>query len=255
MDILVIPDSHTRPGEDNITRFEALGNYVVEKQPKHIVDLGDHFDLPSQSRYDEGLEAMEGRFFGDDIQAGQEALDAFQEVIDAYNKGRKKKYTPDKDFLFGNHCERLETFLKKNPKYRKNLGFQSFGLEERGWRTTPYREKLLLEGFVFMHHFSNKMGKALSSNVNVGHTIYQQQSVSGLSGHSHLLQVSYNVGADGRKYISGSLGWFGALDQVEGYAKDIMHGWWNGITIIHDAFSGHGDLEFISQERLLREYS
>lgn len=254
MDIFIFPDSHTRQGEDNVTRFEAAGNYIVHHQPDIIVDLGDHWDFPSLSSYDEGLEAMEGQRYEDDVLAGQEAFDAFQDVIDRYNRGRKVKYKPRKEFIFGNHEQRLEKFLQKNPKFRKTIGLDKLGLKERGWNTTAYREKLYLEGFVFTHHFVNRVGRPLSSASNIGNTIYNKESISGIQGHNHLLQYSYNVGGDGRKYLSGSFGWFGALDQVEGYAKDTMHGWWNGITVLKDVSKGYGDIEVISQERLLKEY-
>lgn len=253
--MLIVPDSHCRRGEDNTTRFEALGNLIVARQPDIIVDLGDHWDMPSLSRFDDGYEAMEGRRHMDDILAGQEALDTMQAVIDQYNKGRKKKYNPRKEMLEGNHEYRQELFLKKFPKFRDTIGRSTFGLEERGWNVTYYKQKLFLEGFVFMHHFENKMGKPLSSITNVGNTIYSQMSISGLSGHSHLYQTSHNRGADGRRYFSGSLGWFGAEDQVEGYAEATMFNWVNGLTYISGVENGYGSPELILIEKLMKDYA
>lgn len=253
-DILIIPDCHTRPGEDNITRFEAIGNLLVARQPDIIVHLGDHWDMASLSRFDEGLEAMEGQRHGADIEAGQEALDAMQAIVDQYNKGRKKKYDPQKEMLEGNHEFRQELWLKKYPKFRDTFGRQSFGLEERGWNVTYYKQKLFLEGFIFMHYFENKMGKPLSSITNVGNTINSQLSISGLAGHSHLYQTAHSRGADGRRYFSGTLGWLGALDQVEGYAEATMFNWVNGLTYLWDVNAGYGNPELILQERLLKEY-
>ena len=253
--ILFWPDPHTKPGMDNITRFIAVGNLSCEQQVDHEVLLGDHFDFPSLSRFDEGMAAMEGRVHMEDIEAGQTALDAFQSAIDANNKNRKRKYEPNKEFMEGNHEWRQEVWLSKYPKFRETFGLHSLGLAERGWNVTRYRQKLDLCGFVIRHHFTNRMGKPLTSENNIGNIIYQKYSVSGIQGHNHLLQVAWNTDAKGKKYFSGSLGWFGALGQVEDYAKDSQDFWWNGVVLMKNVEDGYGDPEFFTQERLLKEYT
>ena len=68
-EIVVIPDTQVKPGV-NTDHLEALGNYIVYKQPETIVHLGDHWDMFSLNLYDRGTKAAEGANYQEDIDAG-----------------------------------------------------------------------------------------------------------------------------------------------------------------------------------------
>ena len=50
--------------------------------------LGDHWDMASLSSYDKGKRAFENRRYKKDIEAGNVALDLFEETLKKYSKGR-----------------------------------------------------------------------------------------------------------------------------------------------------------------------
>ena len=147
----------------------------------------------------------------------------------------------------------MERFLIKNPKFRGTFGFEKLGLEERGWNTTRYKKRLVIQDIVFMHHFENKMGKPLAS-LHLGYNIIRNHKVSGIMGHNHGYNLYKEGGADGRKYLAGTVGWYGSSSQIEAYAESTMYNWFNGITEIKNAKDGFGDDSFTSQETLLKEY-
>ena len=49
----VIPDCQVKPGQD-YSFLRWVGNYLAEKKPDVIVQIGDFADMPSLSSYDVG---------------------------------------------------------------------------------------------------------------------------------------------------------------------------------------------------------
>jgi hypothetical protein len=92
-----IPDTQLRPGDD-LSHIAWAGRYAAEKKPDVIVQLGDWFDMPSCSSYDEGKKSMEGRDIKDDIEAGERGL----KIFDAELRKAGKGYKPRKVFICGN---------------------------------------------------------------------------------------------------------------------------------------------------------
>lgn len=95
---LVIPDVQFKPGND--TKFlEAIGNYIVEKRPDVVVNLGDFADMPSLSSYDVGTKSFEGRRYKDDIAASVQAMEALLHPLKACNE--RAKSTIERDSIPG----------------------------------------------------------------------------------------------------------------------------------------------------------
>ena len=67
-DVIVIADTQVDPTTP-VEHLHSLAEYIAVHQPKHIVHIGDHWDLPSLSSYASGLE-QEGRRLYDDLEAG-----------------------------------------------------------------------------------------------------------------------------------------------------------------------------------------
>ena len=71
--ILFVPDCQVRKGVDT-TYLTAIGQYIVDKKPDIVVNIGDFFDMPSLSVYDKGKLSFEGRRLAEDIEAGKEGM-------------------------------------------------------------------------------------------------------------------------------------------------------------------------------------
>ena len=65
---LIIPDTQVKPDVD-LSYLEWIGQYIVEKKPDVLIQIGDFADMPSLSSYDIGKKSFEGRRYKDDIKA------------------------------------------------------------------------------------------------------------------------------------------------------------------------------------------
>ena len=93
-----------KPGND-FKFLTSIGNYLVDKKPDIIVNLGDFADMPSLSSYDVGKKSFEGRRYKADIEAAHRAMEALLAPINNYNdrarENHKARYTPRRVFVWG----------------------------------------------------------------------------------------------------------------------------------------------------------
>ena len=71
---LVIPDVQSKPGVTN-EHLAWIGQYIADKRPDVIVQIGDFADLPSLSSYDVGKKSFEGRRYKSDLEASHVAME------------------------------------------------------------------------------------------------------------------------------------------------------------------------------------
>ena len=153
---LVFSDAHAEPG-DHLLRFEKLGNLIIDRQPDRIVQLGDFLSLSSISGWDMSKKlTMEGRRYRADVDTGRVAVEAiFGPLESLQNKQRRAKtkiYSPEIDWLDGNHEERLDRWLESNPQMDGAFDLATdLGLRHRGITPYPYRERVVRLGINYMH--------------------------------------------------------------------------------------------------------
>src|SRR4030067_3734073 len=90
---LLIPDTQCKKGVP-LNHLTAAGNYIAEHKPNVIINIGDHFDMPSLSSYDKGTKSFEGRRYRDDIDAGNAGLDLLMAPINKMNAARNRRGLP-----------------------------------------------------------------------------------------------------------------------------------------------------------------
>lgn len=258
--ILIIGDSHVRPGISNI-RFKWLARYAFEKRADIIVDLGDFADMPSLSSYDIGKKSYEGRRYLADVKAAVDAREVFHRELTVLNRklaeGRKAQYRPEKHALGGNHCEgRITRVIEDDPKLDGLIGIKDFQLEHYGWKYTPYRTPISIQGFTFCHYFaSGVMGRPIGGEMPAL-SVLRKQFTSCVAGHSHLFDIAHRTRPDGSRVWGIIAGCFLADEQWESYAAEANKLWWRGVVLIKGAEHGDFDcLETISIKQLKNEYS
>ena len=177
----VIPDTQVKPGVPT-DHFRWIGQYIVDKKPDVIIDLGDHYDLPSLSSYDRGKLQFEGRRFRADVEAGNNALDILMAPMRAYNrnqiKNRKTQYKPQMEITFGNHEYRAERAAEERPELEGMVGFFLFEdyFQANGWNTHRYGEVVDIDGIWYTHAMFHEltgrpMGAMASTMLKqIGHT-------------------------------------------------------------------------------------
>lgn len=242
---VILPDGQVKKGVP-INHHAAAANYIVEHQFEHIINVGDFWDMPSLSSYD-NLKAAEGKRVMVDIEAGNSAMQEFMNVI---VRGRKKtkKWIPSMDFLLGNHEQRIERAVGMNPKLEGLIGYHQLNLG--GWKVHDFLEIALIDGIHYSHYFPNPMsGKALGGNAN---SMLAKLGFSFVQGHRQSIEYARKDLNNG-KSIQGLIA--GAFYQHdEDYKGPQGNGHFRGICVLHDVHDGNYDLEIVSMDRLMRDY-
>ena len=254
IDILVVPDPHATPSSRN-DRFIWLANYIVDKKPDVIMNIGDHFSMDSLCDYDKGQISAEGRRLTEDLEFGWNALKIINSTIDNYNKNRKYKlYNPRKVLTFGNHEERITRVAKRNPELDGYLGYDTYRVADYGWESYPYMDEVKINGVTFSHCFpSGGMGRPIGG-VNACRGTILAHHKSCVFGHSHFFNYSEDS-RSGRAIQSLMVGVFVEDSYRPSYAGAARKMWRPGIVMLRDVKDGNFDFEKISMSKLQEDYS
>ena len=254
-DHLIIPDSHAYP-DDNWRRYDWLGNYIMEKRPQVIVQLGDMWDMASLCSYDKGKKEYVFKSVQADIEAGHEAERRMFKPMMDYNatrsKWKKKQYNPTIIKILGNHENRVGRLLEYEPRWEGTLDMDVFknrlGLKET---VVPFMEFVMIDDVAYSHYFvSGAMARPFAS----ARTMLGKRAISCTMGHSHGLDTAMITKPTGemiRALIAGS---FHDPDHASFAGVQVDNIWWNGLIHKHDVLKGDYDLEEVSIERLQRMY-
>ena len=256
MNILVIPDAHSSPDTDQ-RRFSWLGNFILEHDPDIVVDIGDHADMNSLSSYDRGKKSFEGRRYTSDIQASVEALELTWGPLRKYNKklksGRKaQRREPRKIITLGNHEQRIIRATENSPELDGLLKISDLRYEEYGYEVFPFKRPVCIEGTWFCHYYPSGVKGDSISGFNIASNMLAKNSVSSISGHSHLFDLAIRARPDGSKLIGLNCGCYLEEATYEDATESL---WWSGIVLLKDVHEGVFDTEMYSIERIRREYS
>ena len=231
-----------------------LGKYICDQRPDIIVHLGDHWDLPSLSSYDKGTASIEGKRLAADIAAGIKGMDLIEQPLEVLRNMQKRYkkavYEPRKVFLLGNHEQRLERYVNTHPELVGTLGYESFGLIEKGWEVYDFLEIVNVENILFSHYFANPMsgrpysGKAASLIQRIGKSFVQ--------GHRQELDYTCRELCDGTRQVGIVAGAF--YQHEEGYKGYQGNKHWRGVVVLHECENGAADPMFVSMGFLERKY-
>jgi len=253
--ILVIPDSHAKPGVPNY-RFEWLGRLAVDLKPDYIVNLGDLWDMHSLNSFDRpGSKSFVGASYWKDIDIGLDAMLRFHVQLQTYNSGRKKtdRYEPKKIFCIGNHEYRIQKFIESEPRFEGVISLDNLRLKELGWEEIPFLEVKKIEGCSFSHYFtSGVMGRPISG-MHQAASLLTKQFGTCIQGHTHTYDHSIRTDSSGKDLHGLVAGCY--FEHSEGWAGPANILWRRGVCILHNTKSGDFDIEWIGMERIKAKYS
>lgn len=247
--ILVIPDAHARPDVNN-SRFEALGNFIVEKRPDIVISIGDWADMGSLCSYDKGTKVAEGRRYQEDIIASQDAL---ARTMSRVNKGYRamKKAKPEFHITLGNHENRINRAANLQPELFGKLTVDDLRFKEAGWKVHDFLTPLMVDGICFQHYFtSGVMGKPIGG-VNHARTLVLKNYQSSVCGHSHSRDYWEDVRADGQKIFGLVVGCF---DEGSHHYTTEQRRWWSGLVMLHQARDGQAEPAFYPTDYVKAKY-
>jgi hypothetical protein len=249
---LWIPDTQVRKGVPT-DHIEALGNYILEKQPDVIVIAGDWWDMPATSRWN-SVKEQEGLRIIDDIEAGNKAMDLLWKPLYKYQemraRNKQKVYRPERHFLFGNHEHHIERFADNNPVVEKLLGYHLLNVEKHGLIQHKFLHPVDIDDIWYCHYFYNpNSGKPYGGMVetrlkNIGHSFTQ--------GHTQGLLCGTLIRPNGRVdrgLVAGSF-----YQHDEGYKGPQGNHHFQGVIMKHEVKKGYYDMMEVSVDFLRRKY-
>lgn len=256
---LVIPDCHVLPGQ-TLSRFDPLGELIVQRRPDHIVFLGDFVTLESLSHWDADKPLlMENRRYLNDIRAGREALQRtlapLRALQDKQRRLKEKLYRPLLVWCHGNHEHRLYRYLEKYPALVGQLDLtKDLGLEEFGFHSVvPYKDYINLDGVLFTHAVINAAGQPTQGK----YAVFRAGEIchnSVVFAHLHRKE-SVNFRRHGRDELIQCLSAGCFFEDTPDYARGGISATWSGVLLISHIDFGMFDVEEYSLERLRYEFS
>jgi hypothetical protein len=249
---LVIPDVQIRPGDD--TKFlTKIGNYIVEKKPDVIVQLGDFADMPSLSSYDVGKKAYEGRRYIKDVEATFDAMNALLTPLREYNaqqyRNKKAQYRPRMVLTLGNHCNRINRAVNNDPKLEGIISVDDLAFEQFGWEVYPFLDVVIIDGIAYSHYFvTGVAGRPASSAA----AQFRKTNMSCIAGHQQGLHIHTGSRADGARLTSVIAG--SCYEHDEDYLGPQGNKHWRGILVLHEVNNGEFDLMPVSLDYIKKYY-
>jgi hypothetical protein len=252
MKIAVIPDCQVRPGDD-LGYLTAIGNYLVEKQPDVIIQIGDFADMPSLSSYDIGKKSFEGRRYISDVEAAKNAMEALLQPLKLAHKqnvlGHRKRYAPRLILTLGNHEERIERAVNSDAKLDGTIGIKDLEYE-KDWEVYPFLEPVVIEGVAFCHYFVTGVAGRPSSSAQAQ---LNKQHMSCVAGHQQGLQIATGHRANGDRLTSIIAG--SCYEHNEDYLGYQGNKHWRGMLMLHEVNNGNFDLMPVSLDFIKKRYS
>lgn len=249
---LILPDPHAHPDFNN-SRADWIGKLLVDIKPDVFVNLGDQWDLSSLSGYDKGKASFQGRAYKRDLQAG---LEFSERLFAPIKKAKKKK--PRTIFCEGNHEERQRRLLEQSPELDGTIGFSDFGLDQYYDDVVRYNGgtpgSIIIDGISYAHFFITGVSGRNISGEHAAYTLLTKQFQSSTCGHSHLLDYCIRTDASGKKIHGLVAGVY--QDYISPWAgQEMCKLWSSGVVVKREVENGSYDLEWISIERLRKEYA
>lgn len=249
---LVVPDTQVKPG-GGVDHLRWAGQYAAEKRPDVIVHIGDHWDMPSLSKYDVGKKGFEGRRYLADIQAGNAALDAFMQPVvqerERRERNKKARWNPRLVFTLGNHEDRMNRAMEDNAVLDGMMGIQDTNLLDHGWEVVPYLEVRVIDGIAYSHYFtSGVMGRPVSS----ARLMLTKKHMSCVMGHVQDREIAYAKRADGTRMTGIFAGIF--YEHDEEYLNPQTNESWRGIWMLNEVRDGQFDEMPVSLDYLRKKY-
>lgn len=247
---LVIPDLHATPGKNN-NRAEWIGCLIHELRPTVVIDLGDSADMASLSDHDRGLRSFVGKSYKKDIEAYLDLQDKL------WHRARKsKKKLPRAVRLVGNHEHRLTRIVERAPELEGTVDYADFEWGRYYDTVVPYDGNspgaISIDGITYAHFFaSGVMGRPVSGE-HPAYSLLTKHHASCTQGHVHTFDYCVRTTQDGRKLHGLVAGC--AVDYKMHWPGETQKLWTTGVAIKRNVEKGQYDLEWVSLDRLKKEY-
>lgn len=248
----VIPDVQAKHGQD-FTFLTHVGNYLVEKKPDVIVQIGDFTNMCSLSSYDAGKKSFEGKRYTKDIEATHQAMEALMKPIEQYNqkakKNKEKQYKPRLVLTLGNHEQRIVRAINDDPKLDGLISYSDLGFEDWGWEVHDFLEVVQIDGIAYSHYFtSGVMGRPVPN----AKQLLLKKHQSCVMGHVQNMDIATDYKADGTRITGLFAGT--CYEHNEEYLGAQGNNYFRGIHMLYDVKDGQFHVHSIPLSYLKARY-
>lgn len=247
---LIVPDQHAVPYHPN-DRADWLARLTIELRPDVVVNMGDAADMESLSAYDKGTRSFVGRSYRKDIEAHLEFQDRWWSPVK-----RQKKKLPKRVTLEGNHEHRIERALDLSPELLGTIGFKDLEFDDHYDEIIRYDGNnpgiTEQDGILFAHYFVTGVAGRPTGGEHPAHMLLTKTKQSACAAHSHLLDWTTQLTQAGKPWNGLIAGCY--QDYNNPWAGSTANFWKRGVVILRDVSDGNYDPEFISINRMKREY-
>jgi hypothetical protein len=238
---IVIPDCQVKSGVPT-EHLDWIGNYISEKRPDVIVQIGDFADLPSLSKYDQGKIQAEGRRYVKDIAAVHAGMD---KLVTPFKK--VPDYHPEMHLTLGNHEYRIQREVEENPKYEGRFNFSDLSYEDFGWKVHGFLEVADIDQIEYSHYFtSGVLGRPVSSAA----ALLRERQRSCIMGHVQYTDLAIHKKTQNRAMFCGI-----AYLHDEEYLGPQGNNTRRQIVVLHEVENGRFDPMLVSLKFLEKNYS
>lgn len=237
---LIIPDTQVRPGVPT-DHIDWVAQAIVDYKPDVIVQIGDHWDMPSLSMHDPaGSLSREGARYEDDIETGNEAFARLVAPMRAERerlKRRKQKlWDPRCIWTKGNHENRIDRAINADPKFAGTIGDHHF--DTQGFERRAFLEVAEADGVHYAHYFQSEkssmpIGGTMDNRLNKICATFACGHEQGYLVHRRPLPIGRSI----HGIVAGS-----CYLHDEIYRSSQRNNDWRGIVVLNDVRNG-GDCE------------
>ena len=238
--IYVIGDTQIKPNVRNA--LEVVAHHIADVQPKYVIHLGDHWDLPSLSYWDKGKKSHRPKTYMKDMQAGNKAMvDFWKLLLHLWPEALEEcKFI----FLKGNHEERRTKAIEFCDDVYIDL-LESIDFNLKHWEVVPFLKIKKVEGIEFAHFFAHaNSSKAIGS----ARHLLNKRHVTCIAGHQQGFDYAEQLQGSNKTIQSIIMG--STYYHDEGYKTHNNHHW-RGTLLIHQTKTKTGfDFSRFSLETL-----
>lgn len=243
MRLLIVGDAHVDETQ-SLRRFKLANKLIKAEEPDGIIIIGDFLSMNCLSEWDRNKRMkMEGKRYGNEISAGNRALDM---MLDG-TKCSSIRY------IEGNHEDRLTRYFDTDPSFEGwNSIPQDLALRSRGILWTPYKEVYTAHGISFTHIPTSGNGKPIG-NPNVAQKALKLFHNSVVFGHTHTLDHAAEH-RHGSPHLNQALSVGCFFEHVDEYAVGSKTDYWRGLVILDCYKPNRFDVETFALGRLERMF-
>lgn len=228
--IYLIGDTQLKEAVRNPLRI--IAKHICDVKPKHVIQLGDHWDMPSLSQYDKGKKSHRVKTYMKDIVAGNLAMEEFWQII----KKNWKNFESECDWVIlqGNHEDRRKKALEYGPDELIDL-MEQLTFDYAHWsKVVPFLEVTKIKGIEFSHYFQND-GSARP--IGTARQLLMKRHVSCIAGHKQGFDYAEQLMGSDKTIQSLIVG--SSYYHDEGYKTHTNHHW-RGIVILYNLENPNG---------------